>query len=222
MSSFGTHYPLGFNAHVASMSYASDVNMNDGLCTFAIPAMAALDADGILDGSSIASVLTVTAFETTYSADNMGKFGRNVTVVSDGAATSLVTVTGTDYLGQVQVEAFTLNGTTPVVGVKCFKNITSVVNAVTASRTIDVGWGNSLGVPYKTEALIVETVDGVVPGSAGAMSVGTPTDPATATTAAPIGRYVPHSSQVPDGSKAYELTVKCDQNNLYGVATFGG
>jgi hypothetical protein len=220
MSAIGEHYPENVSLYVPDMSYAADVRYG-GIGTVNIPAMVAANADGILDGTSIATAVDTSTFASTYSDDVMGKFGRNVTVVADGAATSTVTITGVDYLNQKLVETLTLNGTSPVLGVKMFRRVDNVVAAVTASRAIDVGWGNRIGLPYKVEAMLTETVSGAVPSNAGAVTAGVSTT-VSATTSDTRGYYSPHSSFVPNGDRTYELTCKFDQDNLHGIAQYGG
>jgi hypothetical protein len=77
---------------------------------------------------------------TTFVADTAdAPFGRNITVVASGAATSNVTVYGKDYMGQPMTESFTLNGATPVVGRKAFKWVDRITAGITAATTINVG-----------------------------------------------------------------------------------
>jgi hypothetical protein len=59
------------------------------------------------------------------------------------------TVNGYDYLGQPVAEQFTLNGSTPVVGNKCFKSFNYASFAAAAGVTVNIGTGVKLGLPYK-------------------------------------------------------------------------
>lgn len=220
MTAKGDFFPRRINSHVPNMKYAADVRFG-GVGTILIPAMVAADTDGILDGQSIATADDTTTFVTGYDPDMMGKFGRNVTVVASGAATSTVTVRGKDYLGQPMVETLTLNGTSAVAGKKAFKYIDSIAWGATAGTTIDVGYGNVLGLPYKSQKLVSELVNKEVPANAGAIVDGAATGhTASATSDDPRGTYAPHSSQVPNGSKAYELTIMHDTDNLHGDAHY--
>lgn len=220
MTAKGTYFPRRINMHVPNMQYAADVRFG-GLGTIVIPAPVAADTDGIVDGQSIASAGEVTTLNTLYSDEAMAKFGRNVTVVASGAATSTVTVHGRDYLGQPMLETLTLNGTTAVAGKKAFKTIDKVVYAATAATTIDVGWGNVLGLPYKTQKIISELVNKEVPDNAGTVVDGAATGhTASATSDDPRGTYAPHSSFVPNGSREYELTFMHDNENLHGDAHY--
>lgn len=216
MTAKGDYFPRRINDHVPNMQYAADVRFG-GFGTIVIPAPAAADADGILDGVSIASAGSTTTFADAYTDDVMAKFGRNVTVVASGAATSKVTVYGKDYLGQPMVEELTLNGTTPVPGKKAFRYIDEIAFGATAATTIDVGWGNVLGLPYKSQKLISELVNKEVPSNAGTFVDGAATGHASSLTSDdPRGTYAPHSSQLPNGAREYELSFMHDTDNLHG------
>jgi hypothetical protein len=224
MTAKGDFFPSRTNDHVPSMAYAADVRIN-GVGEIEIPALAAADTDGILDGTDIATAGSTTTFAAAYTGAEalMGKFGRNVTVVASGAATSTVTVTGKDYLGQVMVETLTLNGTSAVAGKKAFRTITSIAWGATASRTIDVGWGDALGLPYKVFSLETNLVDRAAASGAGTVVAGVATSTTqTATTGDPRGTWTPHASDLADGSKTYQLRAYCDRQNLHGNAHYAG
>ena len=189
-----TFYNRRYNAYVPAMGYAADViHAGPHRVDFGTPAVA--DAAGILAAQSIATAGSTTTF---LSDEADAPFGRNVTVVASGVATSAVTVTGKDYLGQPMTESFTLNGTTPVVGVKAFYWIDTVTFGATAATTVNVGFGAKFGLPYRMQAAIMETVDGD-DAAAGTFVAGVLTDPQTATTVDPRGTYVPTTT--PNGSK---------------------
>lgn len=182
------------------------------------------DADGILNDESIATAGSTTTFETTYSSDNMSLYGRCVSVVASGAATSTVTVIGRDYLGQPMRETLTLNGTTPVVGTKAFKYIDQVSFGATAGTTIDLGWNDKLGLPYKTVAVEREYANQVV-AAAGTLVGPSLTDPQTATTTDPRGTYDPtttlNGSTVIEVDIQYSNTVNASGNGgLHGIRHF--
>lgn len=213
----------GPNYYVPSMQYAADV-METGDVRVTLGAPVALDADGILAAQSIATAGNTTAFAATYSNAAMGRYGRNVTVVASGAATSTVTIDGFDVYGQPMRETLTLNGTTPVLGVKAFKDVARVTYGATAATTINVGWGNALGLPYRAinTALTGERVSLAVP-TAGTLVAGLAlATTQTATTADPRGTYQPHSGVLPDGTRTYEFIYLADTDSLHGSAHFGG
>jgi hypothetical protein len=213
-----THFPTGVNLYVPEMHYHSDVDAT-GSFRADLGTPVTIDADGILDGVSIAVAgQTLRAdFNALYSPSVMGRYGRNVTVVASGAATSAVTVHGYDYLGQPMSETLTLNGATPVVGVKCFGRVLAVEYAATADRTIDVGWGLLLGLPYAAVAVEQSFENGVAVNAA-SFTAGVLTDPQTATTGDPRGRI--SFTNAPNGSRHYEVAYFVNRDNLHGVAHF--
>lgn len=100
------------------------------------------DADGILndqalDGSTVAAFLA------------QPDYARNVTIVASDATTDDVVINGTNIRGEVISETLALNGTTPVVGSKAFKTITSIVLPTVGATTMDVGWGVKIGFERK-------------------------------------------------------------------------
>lgn len=220
MTAKGDFFPRRVNMWFSGANYAADVR-TDGFGIIDIPAPVAADADGILDGTSIATAVDTTTFASTYTDEVMGKFGRNVTVVASGAATSTVTVHGHDYLGQPMQETLTLNGAVSVVGVKMFRHVNRVVAGVTAATTIDVGWGNVLGLPYKLLKSDAEFVSGAVPADAGTLTAGNDTT-VSATTSEPRGKYAPHANNVPNGTRTYRIAGYWDKDNLYGIAHYNG
>lgn len=222
VANLGKFYPRRVSEYVPAMSYSSDVQFSGGTrVDFGTPATAS--ATAILSAQSINSAGTVdlsavTAFDAPY--------GRTVAVVASGAATSLVTLTGRDYLGQIVVEQFTLNGTTAVQGVKAFKDFIQEVHGATSSTTINMGHGNKLGLPYKAIKVNWETTNQTL-AAAGTLTAPSLTDPQTATTSDPRGLYTPTTS--PDGTKAltaeFEFLNDVNTNNrggLMGLPHYGG
>lgn len=209
------YYPTKVNVHVPSMAYSADV-VHNGPNEFSLGTPVTLDADGILDGHSIATAGSTTTFNALYSHSVMGTYGRNVTVVASGAATSTVTVKGRDYLGQPMLETFTLNGTTPVVGLKAFKQIEEVEYGATGGTTIDVGWADKLGLPYAATSLLKELQDGVAATAGTFVARSTATQ--SATSADPRGTYDPNSAC--NGTLEFSLVMMVDRDNLHGVAHY--
>lgn len=221
MTAKGTYFPRRINQHVKLMQYAADVRFG-GMGTIKIPTPLAADADGILNDQSIATAGNTGTFLSTYadSDDAMSKFGRNVVVVASGAATSKVTVRGQDYLGQAMSEELTLNGTTTVAGKKAFRWVDKIEWGATAAVTVDVGWGNVLGLPYRSLKILSELVDKVVPTAGTFVAAPAVGVAQTLTSADPRGTYTPHTSVVPDGNRSYELTFMHDTQNLHGDEHF--
>lgn len=221
MTAKGTFFPRRINDHVPLMQYAADVRFG-GLGTIVIPAPATADADAIYNDLAGNSAVTTAV---NYEMD--AKFGRNVGVTASVAtgANATVIVRGKDYLGQPMVETITVtnaNGTTQQVGKKAFKWIDSLtVGVVTTGATFDVGFGNVLGLPYKSQKLVSELVNKEVPANAGTFVDGLATGTTQSVTSDdPRGTYTPHSSVVPDGTKEYTLTIMHDRDNLHGDAHF--
>lgn len=209
-----------YNSYVPACGYAADIiHMNQYQVAFGTVAASA--ADNILNDASINTANTVTTF-LSDTAD--AAYGRNIRLIASGAATSLVTIKGRDYLGQPMTENITLTGAVSVVGVKAFKWIDSIIFALTASTTVDVGWGARLGLPYRASGIDVETVDGVS-GTLGTFTAGSLTDPQTATTADPRGLYTPNAT--PDGSKVIRAVMQVHNllntngnGGIYGIAHY--
>lgn len=207
-----------YNSYVPAAGYADDI-LHGGayMVDFLTPILAV--AAGILSATSIATAVDTNTF-LSDTAD--APFGRNVTVVASGAATSAVVVYGKDYMGQPMAEAFTLNGATPVLGLKAFKWIDRITAAVTAATTINVGFGSKLGLPYRMSACQAEIVNGAV-GTVGTFVAGVLTDPQTTTTGDPRGTYVPNAAM--DGAKRilakflpYNVLNTNGNGGLYGIA----
>lgn len=109
------------------------------------------DTDGICDGTTVA---TDAATEITLLTDTLD-VPRNIIVDSpdDTEVDGVVTVTGADEYGEVMVEEITANGTTAVEGKKAFKTLTSIsVAACTSAGTIDIGYSNVFGLPYRLDS----------------------------------------------------------------------
>lgn len=214
------YYPQRLNVRVPDMMSHSDVG-DDGQVRVDFGAPVALDADGILAAQSIATASSTSTFASTYSSDAMGRYGRRVTVVASGAATSTVTIRGRDYLNQPVTETLTLNGTTSVNGVKAFKYIDQVSWGATASTTINVGWGNAFGLPFRMMTMERELVDNLATANAGTLTAGHgAATTQTATTADPRGLYVPHTSNAPNGTLTFSVIGLADKNQLHGAAHF--
>lgn len=207
-----------YNSFVPAAGYAADVIHGAAyVVDFGTPILAV--AAGILNDASINAALDTTTF-VSDTAD--ATYGRNVTVVASGAATSAVTVYGKDYLGQPMAESFTLAGAVAVAGKKAFKWIDRITAGVTSSTTIDVGFGDVLGLPYRMSNVLEEIVDGAE-GTVGTFVAGVLTDPQTLTTGDPRGTYDPNAAL--NGSKRimgkflpYNLLNSNGNGGLYGIA----
>ena len=147
------------NDYVPAMAYASDV-VHNGLNRIDFGAPNVADPNGILAAAAADDsgpyTYTPANFATTTEVDAEGvvkaRYGRCLTV--DGSAAGVtqdITIVGRDYLGQPIKITTAMTGTTVKAINVAFKYIDSITIAVGASgETIDVGWSDILGVPYKT------------------------------------------------------------------------
>ena len=105
-------------------------------------------AEGLIKNKALTTAAqTVTTFLASM------PYPRNVQVVASDAATTKITVNGTNMADDVISEELTLNGTTPVLGAKAFKTVTSVVLPIkTGSENVDVGWADTIGLPFMMAA----------------------------------------------------------------------
>lgn len=223
MKTMGDFFPNRVNMHFRNAKYAADVR-DSGIGTIYIPALVAADPDGIIAAKAIATAQDwdSSEFAAAYSDEVMGKFGRNVVVDGSAASTAVITVYGFDYLGQPMIEAITMNGTSTVEGLKAFARVTRITTGTDADASLDVGWGNKLGLPYALVDVFTELVNGVEPADAGTFVKRVTTDPQTSTTGDPRGTYTPHSSNIPDGSKEYAVVGLWAIDDLFGVAHYNG
>lgn len=220
---YATFFPTRLSQRVPLMGY--DVTVRNGAPFRAIlGAPVALDADGILASTSISGTGSTSTFASTYSNGDtyLGKWGRGVSAVaSTGSVTTKVYVRGRDYLGSQQMEQITLNGTTTVNGIKTFKNIDRVDwDNGGSGVTLNLGWINLFGLPYKFRASLTEIKNGIVTANAGTFVAGlTTSTTATATNADVRGTYAP-STTLPDGTNTFEVIYHPDDENLHGNAQF--
>jgi len=180
----------------------------------------ALDADGICAQQTLAAAGDALINGALASSGVVTlDVPRNVIVDAAGAATAVLTVTGTDVYGVPMSEAITLNGTTAVAGKKAFKTITSVA-ASAAATDFFVGTGDVFGLPFRSDSRnYCLTAWNSAFVTTGTFVAAVTTDPATTTTGDVRGTYaVPDAA---DGSK--QLTVWMFIENpdsvtgLYGV-----
>lgn len=154
--------------YVPNATFAAEVDIRSSIYDVDLGAPIALNATGILSAQSIAAAATVvqSSFAAAYTGVGdsvMGRYGRVATMVASGASTATVRLDGRDYLGQKMSETFTLNGTTIVVGKKAFARVEqAVILTTTGATTVNIGWGDVLGLPYKTFDLLKAYQDGVV------------------------------------------------------------
>jgi len=215
--------------YVPAMKYAAAaVHMQPYRCSLGTPAVA--NTAGIMNDvacDTAANTHTPSSFVTTFDGTLDATFGRNITVTATLSADSVVTIHGRDYLGQFMQENITANGTSTVAGKKAFKHIDKVTTAAgTGGTTTDIGFGDVLGLPYKTVGVIAAFADDVVE-SAGTTVVAVTTDPQTATTGDPRGTYDPSTTLTGSVEIVVELRLSNQVNasnngGLHGIAQYNG
>lgn len=216
---YASFFPQRVNMFVSRASIGSHgADRSPHIATFDFGVPDALDADAYLAAQSIATAGRTSTFTSAYVATEaqMGKWGRNVTVVASGAATSVVRIVGRDYLGAPTREHLTLNGATTVQGVRAFRYIDTIDWDATAGTTINVGVGNYLGIPYKSFMMVAEIKNNAIAANAGTF-VGGLAIPGTSnfTSIDPRGLYLP-VTVIPNGVVRFEIRCITDPQYLYG------
>ena len=216
-------YPARINLRVDNMS-CFGMAIDRGEVYVNLGAPPALDADGIVAAATITGGVTIISFAATYSgATGLSNFGRRLTAVASAAGTPNMTVTGRDYLGAKMIETIALNGTTPVAGVKAFKYIDSIVVASGITGTLNVGWNDAFGLPYRAASTLIraELKNDITAANAGAIVAGIISGTtSTATTGDVRGVYTP-ATVIPDGTNTFEFWYMVDRSDLHGVRQYG-
>lgn len=176
----------------------------DGLVTAAGSGATAAAGDVPIDGAFLNAV---TGFGDISTA-------RNLEIVSDNAGdvTQVLTITGRDIVGNPQVEEITINGVTPVPGLKAFSVVESISNSVVFAGALTVGTsvtqanielGLDAGLENLYDAVHALTGAAVLAEEGGSFTVADSTSPATAITGDTKGTYNP--AVIPDGALDYIL-----------------
>lgn len=128
---------------------------------------------------------------------------RSVTITATGANTATYTITGYDQYGQRMSQTLAAPTTSTVSSTKMFKSVVSVVNANATAGTnnLTVGYGNSIGLPYKLASrdYIVGSNFNATAVALSAYTVADATSPATTATTDVRGFIVLPSAA--DGTK---------------------
>lgn len=199
---------LGHHNYVPAMEFHSAFSTDfPSLVELGAPKLT--DSDGILDGGSLdnnTTAFSVTTKGTTAGATTIADyesecaFGRNLVVkTATGTTARAISIHGRDYLGQYMTETITTSATTSAVvyGKKAFKYIDSITAAkASGAITVDIGWGNKLGLPVKPLRVINTIENGVNVGvvednkSVTVAATGLEATTGTATIVAPIDGYI--------------------------------
>lgn len=206
-----------------------------------------LDANGLIaaaTGTELPNTETVTyVFATqggTSPLDGANTTGvldkpRNVTAVATHASSVVamtIVVTGKDEYGAPLVESLAIPATgtsQAVAGLKAFKEVDSI--AITAAadaeaNTLDMGWGDVLGLPYRLgfRADILAIYQDATLENSSTVVAADATDPATATTGDVRGTVVPTTAC--DGTNVYKVWMKIhdpsSRAGAFGVDQYGG
>lgn len=230
---YADYFPYGVSVWVRNLEYAADVNIGQPYVAnlgapLALSATQLITTGALTSGS--ASTFTAAAGQIANGGlvphDSLTKrngWGRGLQIVATAACTRVLTISGYDYLGQRMVENITANGTTPVLGVKAFQWVDTILCGSSADTvSINVGTTNVFGLPYTFQALVSEMKNYAVAANAGTFVVGLAEGTvATATNADPRGTYLP-ATVIPDGVNIFEVTYMPRRGNLHGNAHFGG
>lgn len=141
-------------------------------------------------------------------------------IIAAWTGTAVLTVTGTDYYGQVQTEA-SASGTS-FTGKKAFATVTAInVGANVTAAT--VGTGNALGLPFmvaNSADFFSPVFDGAADAAVAATNliVGDNTNPATSTSGDVRGTYLPVGTL--NGAKFLAALLKVYDNTTQ-VGAFG-
>lgn len=214
-----TFFPRRINMYVPAMHYAADMNLHAPTrVSFGNPALAS--ATSVINAVSAAAGFTLLTGSFGQAVSD-ARYGRNLTYVLSGAGAVALTTVGQDFWGQTITETIATNGATPVVGLKAFMNLISVTIAVVA-QTLNVGWGSSLGLPYKCLKVLSEDINtssaGFAPGTVGTLTAPVLTDPQTVSTGDARGTYV---TNVALGTTK-EVAISCIFDNSINAAGNGG
>lgn len=172
-----------------------------------IPKPVAADSDGMVDGAECttgedAEPLVITTFA------KQPDWPRNIVVTvaatTDGdVAAGDIVVTGLNFAGEEITETHAVTAGTPATftGTVAFKEVTSVEVPVQdgGSVTVDVGWGDKFGIPYKLyadELVILKLFD---------KAVDTGGTLANSATALESNTFDPNGT--PDGQKDIDLYI---------------
>ena len=121
---------------------------------------------GLLDGVATTTQGTVLTLAGNANLGAIGleadaTYGRNVTFTGAGSGSITMLIRGRDYLGQPMAELVT-GSTGAGASAKAFKWIDTITTgAANGDSDSDFGWGDVLGLPYRTVRIIGEEADEV-------------------------------------------------------------
>ena len=218
-----SYHPRTISQYVPGCTYVVDA---EGPCRVYLGTPVVAATTTLLSSSAI----TAAASTVTVNGTADSPYGRAVQIKGDNTTDDAVcTIVGRDYMGQPMRENLTLTGTTAVNGKKAFYWVDSILAGANATTTssIDLGWQDVLGLPYKTIKILSEELDGVLVSSLGTLVGPILTDPQTATTGDVRGTYNPQSTL--NGSAQLYVTAIFDNyvntsgnGGYFGIAQYNG
>jgi hypothetical protein len=235
------YFPRAVSLYVPNCEYAIDADLDNKVHTVDFGAPLALSANGLLAAGQMVNGAAFSVTDITTAAGGAGTatsigyygmvpydsltvfngWGRNITAVASAANTRTLTVTGYDYLGQKMQEALAMNGNTTVQGLKAFAWVTSLgLSSDTDTTTVNVGWGNKLGLPFAGETMLTEIKNQAAAANAGTFT-GALIDATTptATNADTRGTYLP-VTVIPNAVVTFKIMYTKRGGNLHGNAQY--
>ena len=209
------------NMHVPGATFSADVDYSTGEFRADYGAVPAVSANGVLAGGNWGVAGNSNVFAADYRT-KLGPFGRQLAFVSLATAANVVTIMGRDYMGQSVREILTLNGVTPVNTLKIYRSLDTLSWTAPngAATTVNIGFTDVLGLPYRTVAAQTWLEDGIT-ATAGVLVPG-----ASATVAQGAGSSDPRGTvdfaSASNNIKTFSFIGIADMTNLYGAAHFSG
>jgi hypothetical protein len=209
------------NMYVPDAQFSADIDYVTGEYRADYGAVPALSANGILAAGNWAVAGSSNVFTAGY-RDKLGPFGRQLSFVSLATAANVVTIQGRDYMGQPIRETLTLNGATAVNSLKIYRSLDLLTWTAPngAATTVNIGWTDVLGVPYRTVAVQNWLEDGL------AATPGTATYGAANNVAQTAGSSDPRGgvdfTSASNGVKTFAIIGLADLTELYGIAHYAG
>jgi hypothetical protein len=209
------------NMYVPGATHSSDVDYSTGEYRADYGAVAAVSANGVLAGGNWGVAGNSNVFAPDY-RNKLGPFGRQLSFVSLATAANVVTIQGRDYMGQPIRELLTLNGATAVNTLKIYRSldVLSWTAPNGAATTVNIGFTDVLGLPYRTVGVQMWLEDGI------AATAGTFVAGASKTVAQTAGSSDPRGSvdfaSASNGIKTFSIIGTADMTELYGVAHYAG
>lgn len=200
---------------------------NNGTKTYTTSNAGTSPCDDTGNDTAVTSITTSTGATASVWAQDVA---RNITAATTtAAADTVITVTGYDVWKVKTVETLTIaSGGTTAAGKKAFKYVESIAvysAGDITTDTLDVGFGDVLGLPYKavSKADVVRVFFNDVLDDSATVVAADGTSPATATTGDPRGTVDTNSAS--DGSAVVVWLHVQDPNTatgLRGVDQYGG